>query len=228
MPRGVKKRSHEKLTDTNIRHVIELLNAESPITKKEACSILNISYNTTRLKTIIEEYKENKEYRDRRKAQNRGKPASNSEIGTMVESYLEGSNISDIAKRMYRSPAFVKGIIERVGVPQKTTSDETGVPFLPEECVRESFSEEETVWSAYYNQPAKVMHEITNMDYETKYGGKCYQVYIFQSVEWNPDMIVSGWAGEIMGGFYASQIAYDLGSLEHLESYGVNIKRLQG
>ena len=61
MPRGVKKRSHEKLTDTNIRHVMQLLDAESPITKKEACSILNISYNTTRLKTIIEEYKENRD-----------------------------------------------------------------------------------------------------------------------------------------------------------------------
>ena len=41
--RGVKKRSHEKLTDSNIQHVIGLLNAKSPITKKEACSILNIS-----------------------------------------------------------------------------------------------------------------------------------------------------------------------------------------
>ena len=51
--RGVKKRSHEKLTDSNIQHVIGLLNAKSPITKKEACSILNISYNTTRLGTII-------------------------------------------------------------------------------------------------------------------------------------------------------------------------------
>ena len=58
--RGVKKRSHEKLTDSNIQHVIWLLNAKSPITKKEACSILNISYNTTRLKTIIEEFVEKK------------------------------------------------------------------------------------------------------------------------------------------------------------------------
>ena len=33
--RGVKKRSHEKLTDSNIQHVIGLLNAKSPITKKE-------------------------------------------------------------------------------------------------------------------------------------------------------------------------------------------------
>ena len=77
--RGVKKRSHEKLTDANIQHVMGLLDAESPITKKEACSILNISYNTTRLKTIIEEFVEQKEYRDKRKAANRGVPARASE-----------------------------------------------------------------------------------------------------------------------------------------------------
>ena len=55
--RGVKKRSHEKLTDSNIKHVMQLLDAESPITKKEACSILNISYNTTRLNKILEDTK---------------------------------------------------------------------------------------------------------------------------------------------------------------------------
>ena len=60
--RGIKKRSHEKLTDVNIQHVMKLLNAESPITKKEACSILNISYNTTRLGTIIEDFVEKKDY----------------------------------------------------------------------------------------------------------------------------------------------------------------------
>ena len=31
---------------------------ESPITKKEACGILNIRYNTTRLKKIIDDYLE--------------------------------------------------------------------------------------------------------------------------------------------------------------------------
>ena len=54
MPRRVKKKSHEKLTDTNVQHVVDLLKGEDPITKKEACSILNISYNTTRLTNIID------------------------------------------------------------------------------------------------------------------------------------------------------------------------------
>ena len=31
----VKKKSHEKLTDVNIKHVMGLLNAERPITKKK-------------------------------------------------------------------------------------------------------------------------------------------------------------------------------------------------
>ena len=38
----VKKREYEKLTSSNIDHVISLLEADKPITKKEACAILNI------------------------------------------------------------------------------------------------------------------------------------------------------------------------------------------
>ena len=230
--RGIKKRSHEKLTDANIQHVMQLLNAESPITKKEACSILNISYNTTRLKTIIEEYVEKKDYRDRRKSENRGKPASKFEITNAIESFLHGNNISDIAKSMYRSPSFVKGIVERAGVPRKRSREERGsgyAPyFLPDECVRDTFEEGDIVWSASYDQAAVVKHEYTNMDYETKYGAKCYQVYVFEKLEWAPDMYVRGWVGEQTVGFTAYQMAYDLGSLKHLESYGVDIARLQG
>ena len=43
MKRGTNKKSHENLTDTNIKNVIDLLESEKPITKKEACDILNIS-----------------------------------------------------------------------------------------------------------------------------------------------------------------------------------------
>ena len=39
VPRRVKKKSHEKLTDTNIQHVVDLLKDDDPITKKEACSM---------------------------------------------------------------------------------------------------------------------------------------------------------------------------------------------
>ncbi len=115
----IKTKKHEKLTESNIAHVITLLEAEKPITKKEACSILNISYNTTRLAKIIEDHIETLEFRERRKAYNKGKGATELEIKQVVNFYLDGSNISDIAKSLYRSPAFIKAIIERLGIPQK-------------------------------------------------------------------------------------------------------------
>ena len=49
--RGVRKRAHENLSEVNIRRVISAL--EEGITKKSACEMLNISYNTTRLNRII-------------------------------------------------------------------------------------------------------------------------------------------------------------------------------
>ena len=61
--RGVKKKDGEKLDDANIERVIGLLNQEKPITKKAACEALNISYNSTRLTRIIDEYHERKERR---------------------------------------------------------------------------------------------------------------------------------------------------------------------
>ncbi len=57
MVRGVRQKKHEKLDAANLDKVIALLESDSPITKKEACEILNITYNTTRLKRIIEETK---------------------------------------------------------------------------------------------------------------------------------------------------------------------------
>ena len=52
-------KKHEQITQANITKVIELLNptdGSRPITKKEACGILNIAYNTTRLSNIITEF----------------------------------------------------------------------------------------------------------------------------------------------------------------------------
>ena len=46
---GIRKKKEEQLSETNINKVIDLLSADKPITKKEACGILNIAYNTTRL-----------------------------------------------------------------------------------------------------------------------------------------------------------------------------------
>ena len=87
----VKKKEHEKLTQENIQHVMNLLSGERPITKKEACEILNISYNTTRLNRIIEDFQDKLNFRAKRKAQLKGKPASKEEIKDAIMSYLRTS-----------------------------------------------------------------------------------------------------------------------------------------
>lgn len=222
MAKRVQKKDYEKLTDANIIKVIELLNAEKPITKKEACDMLNIAYNTTRLNKIIEDFQERREYTKRRKEQNRGKAASDAEISTIIEDYLDGDSVQDIAKRLYRSPAFVKNIVERLGIPQRAKGEEKAeIAFLPDECVAEDFEDNEIVWSAVYHSPALVIHQIPDNEqtkYEEKYGCKCYQIYIMENVEQK-----SPWFAVEKGGFYAASAAYDLGKLKHLTKYGAKI-----
>lgn len=228
--RKVKRKDYENITDANVRKVIGLLNDTSPITKKEACEILNISYNTTRLQNIINEYEDKVAYRELRKKQNRGKAATDAEISEAVELFLSGDSIATIAKRLYRSPGFVKGIIERVGVPQK---QEGAVDYLPDECCAETFAEGEVVWSARYHGPAIVRNELSidyqaeksgfmDVNYEKKYGSKCYAIYVLEEVNEEAEK----WALVNTGGFDAYSLAYDLGKLTHLEKYGVDLSRI--
>jgi hypothetical protein len=218
----VKKQDHEKLTDSNIAHVIELLEGSPPISKKEACDILHISYNTTRLNKIIDEWKTNKEYRDKRKAERRGKPATDSEIQTIASGYLEGDSITDIAKQVYRTPAFVKALIERIGVPTRGVGDEKYKPgYLPDACLSDSFSAGEIAWSATYHAPCEIIKALTDPKYQDKYAGNCYQIWVKEkSVDANTGFGLAG------GGFNAFVPAYELGKLSHLKEYGVKIENL--
>ena len=239
MKRGLKKKSHEKLTAQNIQHVISLLNPTSSqakaITKREACSILNISYNTTRLDKIIEDYHEQREYRSRRVSQNRGRPARPDEIQDIVKEYLSGENVSNIAKGLYRSPAFVKSLLEKIGVPQRPTKVEGRKQeyYLPEQCVSDSFEEGEIVWSATHHAPAVIDKRLTKehqegkaglqtVDYISKYGSDCYSIYVRQKPSGEADL----WDIPDIGGFYAFSLGYDLGKLKHLEEYGVDLEKL--
>ena len=216
MKRGTKKKSHENLTDTNIKNVISLLEAEKPITKKEACDILNISYNTTRLTKIVTEWRENQEYRAKRRAEKRGKPATDAEISHAIESYLEGDSIANIAKWLYRSSLFVKNILQRVGVPEKGEGNYTIATYLPDECVAENFSENEVAWSALYDAPCVVVKREDDQKYIPRYGVPVYAIWVKQESELYPGS----------GGFFGHSAAYDIGKLEHLKRYGVNTERL--
>lgn len=240
----VKKKSYENLTAQNIEKVIALLNPSSSqqsteatqkaITKKEACEILNISYNTTRLNAIIEGHLEQKAYVKKRKSQNRGRPASDAEISEAVTDYLSGANVTDISKRLFRSVGFVRAILEGVGVPQRPTGEERkAIDYFPDECVSEDFAEGEIAWSAIYHSAVRVGKRMTKeyqdskqglstVDYESKYATPAYQIYVVQKVD-SEDTFFSS---VTKGGFSAYSTAYDLGKLEHLKKYGVDLNRL--
>jgi hypothetical protein len=217
-----KAQEHEKLTESNIAHVIKLLEAEKPITKKEACDILNISYNTTRLNKLIEDWKQDKDYRDKRKAERRGKPATDIEISNIVTGYLEGDSIQDLSKRVFRSAAFVKSVIERVGVPTRVVGEAKHEPaYLPDACMATDFSKGEIAWSAAYHAPCEIIKKLDGKIYEDKYNGNCYQVWIKEKVvDANTGFGLAG------GGFNAFVPAYELGKLSHLKQYGVNVESL--
>lgn len=220
---AVKKKEHEKLDNANIRYVIGLLEKDSPITKKEACSILNISYNTSRLNKIIENFKEKEEYAKKRKAELKGRKATDQEISQIVQEYLTGENVTNIASSLYRSPGFVKNVVLKVGIPIKPVGDDKyKTSLLPEQCISESFEPGEVVWSASYNSPAEVICEISG-NYESKYDSKAYRIYVFESIG---DISESYFPGLNRGGFYAASAAYDLGSLKHLEKYKINWSRI--
>ena len=236
--RKVKKKDYENLSSENIEKVLALLNpakdsGSKPISKKEACAVLNIAYNTTRLQKIIEGYHEQKEYVALRKSQNRGKSASDAEIGEVVTEYLRGATSAGIAKGLYRSAGFVKAILERTGVPQRPTGEEEkkAYDYIPEECVSEEFTPGEIVWSAKHHCTAIVEREISvayqaemegfdDTNYENKYSSKCYAVWVVS--EYGESMDIS----PSKGGSSAYALAYDLARLTHLERFGVDLSRI--
>lgn len=235
---AIKSKAHEKLSFDNIERVIQQLEQDNPITKKEACGMLNIRYNTTRLQRIIEDHQDLKAFRETRKAQNKGKMATQDEIRSVVKLYLDGDNISNIANSLYRSPAFVKNIVERVGIPQKLAdSDYEGMKksMLPEQCVSSEFEYNEKVWFPKKNRFALVKDEITQkyqserrgyacygnitqcVNYEDRWGGKCYKVYILDPCDTSQTLFP--WLDGEKTGYWGTALAYELGSLKHLQEY---------
>ena len=235
---AIKSKAHEKLSFDNIERVIQQLEQDNPITKKEACGMLNIRYNTTRLQRIIDDHLDLKAFRETRKAQNKGKMATEDEIRSVVRAYLDGDNISEIANSLYRSPAFVKNIVERVGIPQKLAdSDYEGKKnaMLPEECVSLEFDYNEKVWYPKRNRFAIIKDEITQkyqserrgyacygnitqcVNYEDRWGGKCYKVYILDPCDTSQTLFP--WLDGEKTGYWGTALAYELGSLKHLQKY---------
>ena len=235
MRRGIKKREHEKLSDTNVREVIELLESGKPFTKKEACQKLNITYNTSRLSNIITEFKDKQAFYEKRRSQNRGRPATPNEINESIIMYLNKEPVSAIASSLFRSSSFVKGILNKVGVPEiPTKENKSKVAFLPEIMIASQFKEGEIVWSAIKHGLVQILKEIDTeyqikpgyksvRNYEDLYSSKLYQIYVIEK----GDFSNTYFPYVTVGGHYSCSLAYDLGKLDHLIDKGVDISRLE-
>ena len=192
----------DKLTDANIVKVIELLEAEKPITKKAACEILGIAYNTTRLGELIQKFKDKREARKAHMAAKRGKPASLDEITDIVKSYLQGGSLTDIADENFRGTQFVKTVLESHGVPIRSSSnDYWNPPMIPDEGVKREFDPGERCYSARYQSLAKVCEKLVQN------GNEVYRVWLEAEEQQQ----------------YAYQPWWELGSLDKIRQSGVNI-----
>lgn len=198
-----KSNDDEKLDSATIERVIKLLEPPDPsvkaITKKDACAILNIAYNTTRLTSIIDKYKEKKAYDAQKRAEKRGKPATQAEMDYAITAYLEGGTVDSISKSLYRSSSFVVGILQQHAVPLRNIPHSYFKPrLIPEEAMRSSFRVGEKVYSARYDSMAEIRSEF-------KPG--VYLIYLLSDKQQQ----------------FAYQEAAELASLQHLRELGVNV-----
>jgi hypothetical protein len=185
--------------------VIDLLEPKEgkPGTKKDACAILGIAYNTTRLTALIEKYKEGKAREATRKAALRGTPATKDEIIFAIAEYLEGATVDSISKSTYRSASFIKSILEKNNVPIRSSSHDYFNPqLIPDGAVRDRFTVGEVVYSARYDSMARVDKETYTEQY-----GWIYRIWLM-SEKWLQS---------------ANTEAYELASLEHLRELGVRV-----
>ena len=202
---ATRKTNDDLLTEANILRVIDLLEPKEgkPGTKKDACQILGIAYNTTRLASIIDTYKDKKAKEIERRAALRGKPATADEVNFVIQEYLEGNTVDAISKSLYRSSGFVRQLLERYQVPVRATSQDYFRPeLIPDGAVRDRFTVGEIVYSARYDSMARVDKEQSDPKY-----GWIYRIWLL-SDKW----LQSAW-----------QESYELASLQHLRELGVKI-----
>lgn len=195
----------DRMTDANITRVIDLLSPgpdKKAITKKEACQILGMSYNTARLDKLIEDYKTQQATTKKRREEKRGKPATQDEIQYVISEYFRHNSMEKIADNLYRGTQFVKSILEQYGVPQRNLAyDYFNPQLLPEQSVLERYNIGEKVYSSRYECLANVVAE----QWCDKRNCWIYRVWL---PHWDK---------------FAYQESYELASLRNFEELGIKL-----
>lgn len=172
---AVKKKDGENLSAENITKVIGLLESEFPITKKVACEILNISYNTTRLTKIIEEFKETASRNAELRKKMRNVPFDLSDKKHIISEYLNGSSLTEISDSIYRTIAKVKSVLREYNVPLRVPGSTYQRPaLLPDESICKDYISNDLVYSARYDCPAIVV----DLHGESPIHGNVYKLWL--------------------------------------------------
>jgi hypothetical protein len=174
----VRKKEGEKLDDSNVQKVFELLSrTENPISKKEACELLNITYNSSRLQKIMEEHVERVNYISARKKALRNTPVDILDKKFMVESYLSGVSLSEISDSTFRSTDIIKKVLRGYNIPLRSGSVDYFHPVEVEEFA-EDYVSGDLVFSARYNSVAKVCLEVESKNSISK----TYRIWVYGSI----------------------------------------------
>ena len=171
MAKSIKIKVGEKLDEANVRAVIKALKADKPISKKEACNMLNITYNTTRLKNIIEDLEAKIVFRRKQRAAVRKTEVSTMDKQSIVQSFVAGDALGEIVKNSYRSLKVVKDILAAYSLPFRAVADSRVL--IEEEQTSSNYSKGDLVWSAKYNAYAEIVKRLGDNE-----EGAVYHIYI--------------------------------------------------
>ena len=196
----------ERMTDSNLSRVIRLLEPEEgkkPITKKDACQMLGMTYNTTRLGTILEQFKERQRRTAEQRAKLRGKAVTKDEKIFIIQEYLTGATIDAITKSTYRGVAIIKQVLDEYSVPLRIPGQNYFNPqLIPDGAARDKFEVGEVVWSARYGSLAKIYSEKLDPKH-----GHIYHMWLMDD-KWRQ---------------YCWQPYYELASLQQIRELGVQV-----
>jgi hypothetical protein len=155
--RGIRVKDGEDISPSTIEKVIKYLSDEKGATKKAACDMLRINYNTTRLSKIIAEYEEQKTFTKLRRKQVRNTPLAKDDIKTICSMYLSGEPLSDITETTFRSSSVVKRVLLQQNIPLRSAKNNyQNPPLLPEDSIKEDYKKGDLVYSARYGSIAVV------------------------------------------------------------------------
>ena len=202
MARGIKAHT---ISDEKFKEAIKWL--EDGNTKKGACEILGVGSNAT-MERLIQEWQDQQVMSAEMKKKKRGTLLQPHEIVIIIESYLQGDSLDEIANRLYRSTAMVKAELERRGANLKFSEKldpakplELNPPEIPEQLMADSFELDEEVWVSAYQCMGVICKVMDNDVYRVWLLAEDRQKFVHQH----------GW---------------DLGSMKPFKELGVNIKSL--